>query len=128
MDALKISGVILVVCIVAVMLSKYGKEYSFALSAICVLVLAGAIFAKIAYPLGETVKLLKNCGIKSEYLSAALKTLAIGYISKFTADICNDNQQSSLASAALFAGKTAIFIVVLPLVTELLNTVYGIMK
>ena len=72
--------------------------------------------------------LLNDYGINTEYFSVAIKAVGISYISSFIADSCRDCGQSSLASKAEFAGKCAIFLLSLPMLTTVLETAVGFIK
>lgn len=56
-----------------------------------------------------------------QYFSVALKGVGIGYITDFASDMAKDSGQSALSSKIVFAGKTAILILALPLVKDLLD-------
>ena len=71
---------------------------------------------------------LEEYGIKTEYFKVALKALGIGYITSFIADACRDSGQTSLAAKAELAGKTAIFLLSVPLIISVLETAIGFIK
>lgn len=65
--------------------------------------------------------LFADSGIPFSVFSVLLKTLGIGYITEFCADALKDAGQTSLASKVVFAGKTAVMIIALPILGEVLN-------
>ena len=67
-------------------------------------------------------------GIETEYFKVALKALGIGYVTSFIADTCRDSGQTSLASKAELAGKTAIFVLSLPILVSVLNIAVGLIE
>lgn len=71
---------------------------------------------------------LLSCGVKTEYFAVALKALGIGYVTGFIADACRDSGQASLAAKAELAGKCAIFILSVPLISAVLETALGFLK
>ncbi|MEE1277947.1 MAG: SpoIIIAC/SpoIIIAD family protein, partial [Acutalibacteraceae bacterium] len=58
---------------------------------------------------------------EDDYMKTALKALGICYITQFAADVCRDFGQTALASKAELAGKCAIFLLSLPLVTSIVE-------
>ena len=70
----------------------------------------------------ETIETL--CGQLSHgktYLPIILKSLGIAYVTEFTAAICTDAGEKSIADKVELAGKIAIFFVALPVFTSLLD-------
>ena len=125
---MKILAVLLITSSAAVLLSQYKKEYDVCLSVAAGCMVSLTVISKIYAPVSEIVALLKNYGMQNQYISAVLKAVAIGYISKFTADTCRDSGQTSLAAKAEFVGKAVIFMIALPVLLSTLKTVYGIIK
>lgn len=128
MEIVKVLAVCLITAISAIILSRQKSEYAF------LLVLAGGavvtlyIINSISGPI-EYIKLqLENYGINALYFKIALKALGIGYITGFIADACRDSGQASLASKAELAGKCAILILSLPLISAVLNVAIGFLK
>ncbi|MBQ0084450.1 MAG: hypothetical protein KBS52_06795 [Clostridiales bacterium] len=128
MDIFKIVFVLLFTCIAAVILSQYKKEYSVAVAVAGGCTVIFFTVKNICAPVAEVIGILKDFGIKNEYISVALKALVIGYVTKFAADTCKDSGQTSLASKAELAGKAAIFIITLPVLISTFNTIFGLIK
>lgn len=67
-------------------------------------------------------------GIGNELLSPLLKTVGIGFLTQFSADICTDAGQSTLAKAAQTGGTVLCICISLPLfqaVLALVQTLTG---
>ena len=86
------------------------------------------VLKNISNPIKEITEILSNYGIKTEYFKVALKAVGIAYITDFIADVCRESGQISLASKAELAGKTAIFLLSVPLLISVLNTAVGFLK
>ena len=100
----------------------FRQEYAFFISVAAIIGILLFLFT-LLLPTFEEIKLLiQKAGIKTEYFKTAIKALVISYLTEFTADTCRDCGQSALASKAELTGKTAIFIISLPLLITLLNT------
>ena len=86
------------------------------------------VVKNVTAPVSQIITVLKEFGMKSEYISVSLKALVIGYLSKFAADTCKDCGQTALAGKAEFAGKAIIFIIALPVLVSTFNTIFGLIK
>lgn len=128
MELFKVLGICLVTAVLAVVLSQHKKEYAlFVAIAASVLVFLSSV-KELVRPLSNLVNNFTSLGIKSSYFLVAVKVLAIGHITQFVADLCRDFSQSSLAAKAELAGKTAVFLMALPLVNDLFSAVGSLVK
>lgn len=120
---LKITALIVIVSLVAVMLRAYLPEYSFliVLATVCsgVLFLMNSVFPQIE----NLYNLFEKSGNTNIYFKIALKTLGIAYITDFAENVCRDFGLSSLAQTVDFAGKVTIFVLSVPLITVIIQTV-----
>ena len=115
------------ICFIAVMLStvigSYKKEYAVVITvAVGCIILVGVI-NMLYEPTREFLNVLKDTGLKSSRFMVALKVLATGYITQFIADTCRDFGQSAIAAKAELLGRAAIFLITVPLITELFSVV-----
>lgn len=107
--------------ILVVFLRQIRPEY-----ALIATVAAGAVVliylaVELYTPLYELLKQLNEYGISNSLTAYILKALGICLITKFGAELCADFGQSSLSSKVELAGKTAVFVLSLPLIKEILN-------
>lgn len=125
MEILKILAICIITAVLAVVLKQQKGEYALmaalAGGTVVILYVLKGILEPIEY---INAKLLNN-GVKTEYFAVALKALGIGYVTGFIADICRDSGQASLAAKAELAGKCAIFILSVPLISAVLETALG---
>lgn len=125
MDIFKILAVCLITAVLAILLKQYKAEYSIAV------VLGGGIIVivfvvkSISAPIDYLKDQLEASGINTDYFKVALKALGIGYITGFIADACRDSGQNALAAKAELAGKCAVFVLSLPLISSILQTALG---
>lgn len=115
------------ICFIAVMLStvigNYKKEYAVVITvAVGCIILVGVI-NMLYKPARELLELLKASGLKGSRFMVALKILATGYITQFIADTCRDFGQSAIAAKAELVGRAAIFLITVPLLSELFSVV-----
>lgn len=87
------------------------------------------LLLKTVFPAISTLTSLLNSNVGGkDYFSVALKALGIAYVSNFAADVCRDFGQNALASKAEFAGRCAIFITTVPLMTGIAETALELAK
>lgn len=66
-------------------------------------------------------------GIDKELFLVILKIIGVGYLTEFSANLCQDAGVSSIADKIMLAGKVVIMIMALPIINNLLEIVYGLM-
>lgn len=125
MNLITILGICIIAAILATVLRENKLEYAIILS-----VAAGAII--FLYMLNsmlnsffEIRNIIGKAGIDSSYFLVAFKALGICIITGFTADLCRDFGQTALAGRAELAGRCAIFLISLPLLSSLLEAAYS---
>ena len=92
------------------------------LASIAVAVTGVLIFGYIAEGLLPFLKFIKGVaaqtGVES-YFTLMLKSLAISFCCRMSADVCRDCGENSLASRVELAGKVGIVLISIPVVTQL---------
>lgn len=128
MEIFKILAICLISAVLAIVLKQQKGEYALMVAlaggAVVILYILKGVFEPIEYIKAR----LLSCGVKTEYFAVALKALGIGYVTGFIADACRDSGQASLAAKAELAGKCAIFILSVPLISAVLETALGFLK
>ena len=128
MEIFKILAICIITAVLAIVLKQQKGEYALAVALAGGTVVIVYILNGILAPIEYMESKLSNSGVKTEYFTVALKALGIGYITGFIADICRDSGQVSLASKAELAGKCAIFILSVPLISAVLDTALGFLS
>ena len=128
MEIFKVLSICLITAVLAVVLKQQRGEYALltALAGGTVVVLY--ILKSVAAPIEYISARLDGLGVKTEYFAVSLKALGIGYVTGIIADVCRDSGQASLAAKAELAGKCAIFILSVPLITAVLETALRFLK
>lgn len=128
MDILKVIGVGLTGAIIANFIKKGKEEFT-----IFVTLATGIIILiYIMSSLGDVViafnQITDTAGIDDKLFGSILKIIGIGYITEYAASICKDFNYSSLAQKIQLAGKVTIFILALPVITNLMDLISRIAK
>lgn len=117
---------IIIFCLTALILVVFLRQIKPEYSLIATVTAGAAVLIYLAVelytPLLKILDRLNSYGISNSLTAYILKAMGICLITKFGAELCTDFGQSSLASKVELAGKTAVFILSLPLIEEILNT------
>lgn len=117
----KVMGIGLLTIVAATLIRPYRPEYSLLISvgggAVTLLVIVSAIESYFSSLSG----IFADAGLSPEYFSVALKAVGIGYLTEFAADTAMDSGQTSLSSKITLAGRTAILILALPIINDILS-------
>ena len=127
-DVFKILAILLVAAVLCIVLRQKNGEYALLVSITTGIITALLILRHLSSSIDMIKSYIESYGIETEYFKVALKALGIGYITSFIADTCRDSGQTSLASKAELAGKTAIFVLSLPLLISVLNIAVGLIE
>ena len=113
----------IILSVLTVLLKNIKPEYSL----ICVIV--GSIIL-VMYMLSGVQSIFEyfktivdRTGVDNVMFSTLLKIIGVGYLIEFSASICNDSGNSSIADKIVLAGKILIFSMSLPIITNLFNMV-----
>lgn len=72
--------------------------------------------------------LSEQAGVDALAFRRVIKIVGIGYLTEFANNICQDADCKSIGSKILFGGKVAIAVIALPVVTELLSLLIGMLQ
>ncbi len=121
-EVIKAIAVIIITSVFVTALRNRLGEYSIILSVAATAVILISVLGNLFGAIGNLNNLFFKNGNSGVYFVTALKALGVSYITAFAADICRDFGLSALAQTAEITGKTAIFILSVPLVTSVLES------
>lgn len=127
-EIFKILALLLITAAICIVLSRSNFEYALLASVIAGVIVGVMVLNNLADSFILIRDSLEEYGVNTEYFKVSIKALGIGYITNFIADTCRDSGQTSLASKAEFAGRSAIFILSVPLIVQVLKTAVGFIK
>ena len=128
MDIFKILAICIITAVLAITLKQQKGEYALLISIAGGITVTLCIISGIASPIGYLRSQLEAYSIGTVYFKTSLKALGIGYITGFIADACRDSGQTSLAGKAELAGKCAVFIISVPMISGILRVALGFLK
>ena len=104
--------------------AEYGVYISIALS---ILVFTG-ILGQLEMLIDTMTKIGSYINIDSIYISTLLKMLGITYVSELSSSICKDAGYQTIAGQIEIFGKLAVFMLSMPVLLTLLDTVRGFLS
>ena len=128
MELLKIVLIGIVFSVIIIIIKQIKPEFSpiILIAASCV------ILAHIIHYIGNIMvdidNIITQTGINKDLFVIILKIIGIGYLVEFGAGICNDSGNQSIADKIILAGKIIILSVSMPIISNLLNTIVGLIK
>ena len=121
-------GISLSALILAVLIRDYNKTASIAI----VIAASAMIFLRIASDVSTIFDSLTNIssGVETaaSYIKLMMKVLGIVLITQFTADLCRDCGENSLASQTETAAKIIVVSMILPLFETVIKIVAGFLE
>ena len=127
-DILKICGIATLTVIICVILKHQGSNISKYLSETAAVI----IFITVILALEPFINMLKTVFdskiMEIDMLSLLLKASVIAIICQFTSDICKEHNENILSGAVEFAGNSAIILLSLPVLKNLLTEVFSALE
>jgi stage III sporulation protein AD len=127
MDILQIAGLCILTVIIIAVLKEQRPELAVQISILTGIVIFLLVAGKISAVIDLLSKYTTRFSIDPFYINILLKIIGIAYIAEFSAEICRDAGETSIASRIELAGKVMIIVLAAPLVTSLLELVISIM-
>ena len=123
MDVIQIIGVGIITVFLSVLIRQHRPELALALpilgTAVIFLLLAPGLRAALAM----FSDIAAQAGIENRFLRLVIKIIGIAYICQFSAEICRDAGESSMAGKIELAGKLMILTLSMPIIYQILGLV-----
>ena len=123
MELIKVMILGIIVSMLVVFLKQVKPEYSL----LCLII--GSIVI-LAYILNYMTKvfmffqeIIEKTGISYSLFVSMLKIVGLGYLIEFSASVCKDSGNNSIADKVILAGKIMIFVVSMPIITNLFEMI-----
>lgn len=127
MEIFKVLILGVVISLLAVFLKSIKPEYFL----ICVIVGSVILLFYIVNAMTDIFEffgdVVNKTGIDKSLFSLLLKIIGIGYLVEFSAGVCMDSGNSSIANKVLVAGKVLIFLLSMPIIQNLFETVLSLL-
>ncbi|MCI8609130.1 MAG: stage III sporulation protein AD [Firmicutes bacterium] len=121
MMVLKLCAIAICAVILIAIIRIYKPEFTVEAVLCASLIMLFYIVNSMKYGLSYLGDIYDQLSYGKTYFPIILKALGIAYITEFTAAICQDAGEKSIAGKVELAGKIAIFFVAMPIFTSLLE-------
>lgn len=126
MNMMLIAAVAAASVLTAVMVRKYSPDIALVLSIAGAVVVTLFSLEGLSELIDETKVIASS--INPDYFSVPVKALGISLLTTATSKLCEDAGDKAIAFTVTFAGKTAVLISAMPLFSELIGMLSGILK
>lgn len=128
MDPLyKIVGIALITCVSCIIVKPIRSDFAMFISIVGGIIVLFYVLSYLSGVFDVFKNIFNISGINSSLYSIIFKILGVGYLTEFTASICVDTGNASLADKVLLGGKIIILVMALPIVTSILEIVMGLL-
>ncbi|MEG1613299.1 MAG: SpoIIIAC/SpoIIIAD family protein [Clostridia bacterium] len=123
MEIFKIIGIGILGAVIAGLLKTAKPEFAiFATLATGIIILI-MLINSFNQVIGAFYQIVDKSGISDKLFQGILKIIGIGYLTEYSASICEDYGTPSIAKKLQLSGKIVIFLMALPILTSLIDVV-----
>ncbi|RYM06023.1 stage III sporulation protein AD [Sporolactobacillus sp. THM7-7] len=123
MDILQIAGLGLAATFLVLVLKENNPVFALLVTLVSGVVIFLMLVDQIRLVLDMLRKMAESAHVNGVYVATILKIIGIAYISEFGAQMARDAGQGSLAGKIELAGKIAILVMAIPILTAIVETV-----
>lgn len=123
MELLKVLILGIILSVITVLLKQIKPEYSLICIIVGSIILIAYILSGITTIFDYFSKIVDKTGIDEALFTTLLKIIGVGYLIEFSAGVCVDSGNGSIADKIILAGKILIFTLSMPIITNLFNLV-----
>lgn len=128
MDIVLISLLAIVTVLLILSIKELKPDFAVLISTVFGIIIILYLVDPISETLSAFSDIAQRSGIKNEILSSLAKVVGISFIAEFAASICNDAGQTSIASKVESAGRIIILALALPIITDMLDSIFSILS
>ena len=127
MDIFKIIGVGIITAVTALIVKQIKPEVSIIITISGGIIMLLMLVESLTSIFAAFNSIVEKSGLASGLFTTILKIIGVGYITEFAANLCNDSGASSIADKILLAGKIIILVLALPIVTNIIDIISGLL-
>ena len=127
MELMKVIILGIVICFLSVLLKQIKPEYSVITIIVGGIILVLYIVNSLIDIFGFFSNVVDKTGIDGDLFLLLVKIIGIGYLIEFAVGICNDSGHTSIGDKIVLAGKIMIFIISMPIITNLFNLILDLL-
>lgn len=127
MDIFRIIGVGLATAVTALIVKQVKPEIAIIIGVAGGVIMLLMLVDSVTSILSVFSSLTQKSGLSTGIFAAVLKIIGVGYITEFSANLCIDAGSTSIANKILLAGKILILVSAIPIVTNLIDIISGLL-
>ena len=124
---LRIVAIGLITCVATMIVRPVRSDYAVLIAIVGGLIVLGMLVGYLTNVFESLKAIISSTGLSSGLYKLLIKIIAIGYLVEFTAGLCADTGNGSLGDKVLLGGKIIIMVMALPIVTNILTIITGIL-
>ena len=122
---------IIMIGIIGAVLAVVMKNYNPALAVLTSLAAGIIIFLSVLPMIAETVGFVRHLGEMADglgaYTTLALRVIGVAYIAELGASVCNDANETAIASKIDLAARVIILVMAMPVIIDIVRIITGLL-
>ena len=128
MEIIKLVSLGILISTIIVIIKQVKPELAISVSVVGSIIMLLFILNSFSNVFNIFNQVIEKTGINNELFTILLKIIGVGYLVEFSADICSDSGNTSIANHIILGGKVLIFILSIPVITNLLEIILGLVQ
>ena len=128
MNIFSILGIALVAAVLISLLRQYKPEFALPVEICAAVLIIALLLPTVTEILDSLRNMIELSGMDIRYFTLLAKAVGITVIVQLTADACRDSGESALAHKVEFAGRAAVIVLALPMLTTVADFAIGLIK
>ena len=128
MEIGKFIGIAILICIIVVILKQVKPELSLLALIIGSIILLLYVLSSFTSVITSFNQIVTKTGVNSQLFTVIIKIVGVGYLVEFTADVCKDSGNTSIADNVLLGGKIIILLLAIPIITNLFDIILELLQ
>lgn len=127
MDIFKILAIALLTCVATLVVKQVKPDFASIVAIAGGVLILLMLIDYLEQIVGVFQLIVEKTNLSPTILTTILKIIGVGYLTEFTSNICIDSGSSSLSSKVLLAGKVIILFMSIPILTNIIDLIVGIL-
>ena len=128
MEYVKILAIGLVTTFAVLVVKQFRNDFAILIGVVGSILMLILISNQVSFLFAQISQIFIKTNIDTSIISSLLKIVGIGYITEFSANICNDTGCASIGDKILFCGKVLILFMSLPIINSLVDIIVGLLQ
>jgi len=128
LEILKLVSLGILISTIIVIIKQIKPELAISVSVVGSIIMLLFILNSFSNIFNIFNQIIEKTGVNAELFSILLKIIGVGYLVEFSADICSDSGNLSIANHIILGGKILIFILSIPVIKNLLEIIIGLIQ